>query len=145
MPFPGEFEFVSPPDPLVVPYPGELEPITSIFITSRNQPPPPVLATRVFPPPLWPLPHNDQTILPVVGPIMALTPKQVATPPGFATAFGQHVFGSPDPAMHTRAEQREAEHREERHEHREERSERRRRRNGDRERLPGDDRERPAE
>jgi hypothetical protein len=134
MPFPGEFEFVSPPDPLVVPYPGNLNPITSIFITSRNQPPPPVLATRVFPPPLWPLPPEDQTIEPVVGPIMALTPHQIATPPGFGTFFpigaSGVMLGERDPNLHERAVQ----HEEARREIREDRAERRRRRNGDRDR-----------
>jgi hypothetical protein len=157
MPFPGEFEFVTPPDPFVVPWPGDLEPITSIFITSRNQPPPPVLATKVFPPPLWPLPPDDQTIMPAVGPIMALTPEQVATPPGFATPFGAEMFGDRDPSRRERHMQRE-EGREERRDDRrddrevraeereERRSERRRRRNGDRDRvLSGDDPERPAE
>ena len=82
-----EILFISPRDPNVVTPPTELQgpPLQSRFIFNPNQPWPPVLATRFFTPPPWPenLEGDNLTILPVVGPFLALTPEQMETPPGF--------------------------------------------------------------
>lgn len=140
-----EFSIITPPDPKVVhpPAPEQGLPWQSIFIFNPNQPVPPVLASRFFPPPPWPenLEGENLTILPVVGPILALTEEQMETPPGFGTFFGSIMHGMRDPHRRERRLQaREAERSEERREERreEEREERRerrsrRRRNGDRE------------
>lgn len=76
--------FVEARDPNVVHPPTELqgEPWQSRWIFNPNQPPPPVLATRFFPPPPWPenLEGDNLTIMPVVGPFLALTEEQMETP-----------------------------------------------------------------
>jgi hypothetical protein len=144
-------EVVTPDDPLVVPWPRSPGPITSIFINSRNQPPPPVLASTVFPPPQWPLDGDDWTIMPVVGPIMALTEEQLETPPGFGGFWpigaSGVMWGQRDPNRRERRLQRAAgrreERMEERFERREERAEEREERRGRRRREREE--ERPAE
>lgn len=82
-----EILIISPRDPNVVNPPTELQghPLQSRFIFNPNQPWPPVLATRFFPPPPWPenLEGENLTIEPVVGPFLALTEEQMETPPGF--------------------------------------------------------------
>lgn len=82
-----EIIIITPRDPSVVTPPTERQGPAkqSIFIFNPNQPPPPILATRFFTPPPWPenLEGENLTILPVVGPILALTEEQMETPPGF--------------------------------------------------------------
>jgi hypothetical protein len=132
--FDDRIQISSFPDPNVVEWPHGARPITSRFIHSRNQPPPPVLATTIFPPPEWPLDSDDWTIMPVVGPIMALTEEQVETPPG----FGRFPPGFRPVGIEERREERL----EERGERREDRRRGRRRR--DRDEL-GERREGPLE
>lgn len=128
---PDEISIISPPDPNVVTPPTELQgpALQSVFIFNPNQPPPPVLATRFYPPPPWPenLEGENLTIMPVVGPILALTEDQMETPPGFGT------FVSFEPALNPLRVERTLERRETREElgerrHSEEREERRGRR-----------------
>lgn len=126
---------ITPPDPKVVHPPTPLQglPWQSVFIFNPNQPWPPVLASRYFPPPPWPenLEGENLTILPVVGPILALTEEQMEMPPGFGGFFP--LRGARNPALMEKIEQREDAIQEERREERGERGERRRRRrNGDR-------------
>lgn len=117
---------ISPRDPNVVTPPTELQgpPLQSRFIFNPNQPWPPVLATRFFPPPPWPdnLLGENLTIEPVVGPFLALTEEQMETPPGFGR------FVSFEPALNPLREERALERREVREDLREDRRERRSRR-----------------
>lgn len=86
-PPPTEIIIITPRDPAVVHPPTDLQgpPWQSRYIFNPNQPWPPVLATRFFPPPPWPenLEGDNLTIEPVVGPFLALTPEQMETPPSF--------------------------------------------------------------
>jgi hypothetical protein len=146
-----EIHFIQIRDPDVVTPPTELQgpPLQSRFIFNPNQPWPPVLATRFFPPPPWPenLEGENLTIEPVVGPHLALTPHQMEVPPGFGrfvpgaefseASFARYGYG-PDRRMERREDRRddrrEVEAREER---REERETRRRRRRRDRDEPEG--------
>lgn len=132
-----EIIIISPRDPSVVVPPTELQgpPLQSRFIFNPNQPWPPVLATRFFPPPPWPenLEGENLTIEPVVGPFLALTEEQMEVPPGFGRfPPGSRFEGlsAMDPSRRERilARRQSARAHEERQEEREERRERRRRR-----------------
>lgn len=126
---------ITPRDPAVVHPPTELQghPWQSRFIFNPNQPWPPVLATRFFPPPPWPenLEGENLTIEPVVGPFLALTEEQMETPPGFGRFVPSREPESEtgiDPGMAERMRQRANVRDEIREEERgEERRERRRR------------------
>ena len=99
------------------------------------------MSTRFFPPPPWPenLEGDNLTIIPVVGPFLALTPEQMETPPGFGRfvpgldfdAFRGRIHYGDWPGRSGRGRsggERREERQEERMEAREERNERRRRR-----------------
>lgn len=144
-----QFVIITPRDPHVVvpPTPRQGPPLQSVFIFNPNQPPPPVLATRFFTPPPWPenLEGENLTILPVVGPILALTEEQMETPPGFGRFF--RFEEDTDPLMVQKAMQREEvreELREDRGEDRGRGRRGRRRRNGEGPILESETRERPT-
>ena len=126
----GSINIISPRDPNVVTPPTELQgpPLQSRFIFNPNQPWPPVLATRFYPPPPWPenLEGENLTIEPVVGPFLALTEEQMEVPPNFGR-FPVIASFSRGRSLDFREDRRE-ERAEEREERREDRPRRRRRR-----------------